>query len=133
MREIIVNCKTYSVLDQANASVPRSLRSVKTAKGAWVFLKGRVYFVESPKKRGISPSGAASLDRGTVTSPMPGKIFKLFVKAGDKVFVGQDLLVLEAMKMEHTLVASQDGRVASCLVKMGDLVELGQELVVIAS
>jgi biotin carboxyl carrier protein len=63
---------------------------------------------------------------------MPGKIFKLLVKIGDKVNSGQDLLVLEAMKMEHTLVAPRPGQVKSCGVKIGDLVELGQVLVVIS-
>lgn len=130
MRELVVNRKTYSVPQNSGAPVAHAFRSVKTAKGAWVFFKGRVYFVESAKKSSSTQSGV-SPSSGTVTSPMPGKIFKLFVKAGDKVLAGQDLLVLEAMKMEHTLVAPKAGKVTMCAVKLGDLVELGQELVVV--
>ena len=131
MRELIINRKTYFVPDKSGVAAPRSLRNVKTSKGTWVFLKGRSYFIESPKKSGTAHSGAASSADGTVISPMPGKIFKLLVKVGDKVQAGQDLLVLEAMKMEHTLVAPHEGQVASCSVKIGDLVELGQALAVI--
>lgn len=132
MRELTINRKTYSVSDKDNMAVPHSLRSVKTSNGAWVFLKGRSYFVEVPKKSNVLHSGTASSIDGTVISPMPGKIFKLLVKIGDKVNSGQDLLVLEAMKMEHTLVAPRPGQVKSCGVKIGDLVELGQVLVVIS-
>jgi 3-methylcrotonyl-CoA carboxylase alpha subunit len=64
-----------------------------------------------------------------VRSPLPGKIIDLRVKAGDKVSKGQPLLVLEAMKMEHTLAAPADGTVKSVRYAVGEQVAEGAELV----
>ena len=68
-------------------------------------------------------------DAGAVRSPLPGKIIDLRVKAGDKVARGQPLLVLEAMKMEHTLTAPADGTVKSVRYAVGEQVAEGAELV----
>ena len=64
-----------------------------------------------------------------VRSPLPGKIIDLRVKAGDSVSKGQPLLVLEAMKMEHTLSAPADGKVKSVRYAVGEQVAEGAELV----
>jgi propionyl-CoA carboxylase alpha chain len=53
-------------------------------------------------------------------SPMPGLLMKVLVKEGDKVLAGQDLAVIEAMKMENTLAASVDGTVSSVVASVGD-------------
>lgn len=53
-------------------------------------------------------------------SPMPGLLMKVLVNEGDKVAAGQDLAVIEAMKMENTLTASVDGTVSSVVAKVGD-------------
>ena len=58
-----------------------------------------------------------------------GKLTPLDVKAGDKVSKGQPLLVLEAMKMEHTLAAPADGTVKSVRYAVGEQVVEGAELV----
>jgi 3-methylcrotonyl-CoA carboxylase alpha subunit len=68
-------------------------------------------------------------DAGAVRSPLPGKIIDLRVKAGDKVERGQPLLVLEAMKMEHTLTAPADGTVKSVRYAVGEQVAEGAELI----
>ena len=62
-------------------------------------------------------------------APLPGKIIDLRVKVGDKVSKGQPLLVLEAMKMEHTLTAPADGTVKSVRYAVGEQVAEGAELV----
>ncbi len=72
---------------------------------------------------------AAAVGEGSVRSPLPGKIIDLRVKAGDSVSKGQPLLVLEAMKMEHTLVAPGDGTVKSVRYAVGEQVAEGAELV----
>ncbi len=72
-------------------------------------------------------AGAAGGD--AVTAPMPGKVIKLNVAVGDKVSQGEDLGVLEAMKMEHTLTAPRDGVVASVTAKAGDQVAEGAVLI----
>jgi 3-methylcrotonyl-CoA carboxylase alpha subunit len=60
-----------------------------------------------------------------LTAPMPGKIVRQLIAAGDRVGRGAPLLVLEAMKMEHTIVAPGDGRVAALRYVEGDQVEEG--------
>ncbi len=68
-------------------------------------------------------------DETAVRSPLPGKIIDLKVKAGDKVSKGQPLLVLEAMKMEHTLSAPVDGTIKSVRYAVGEQVAEGAELI----
>ncbi len=65
----------------------------------------------------------------TVRAPMSGKLIKLHAEPGAKVKKGDPLAVLEAMKMEHTLVAGADGTVADITVAAGDQVEEGQTLI----
>ncbi|HYH06880.1 MAG TPA: biotin/lipoyl-containing protein [Thermoanaerobaculia bacterium] len=62
-------------------------------------------------------------------APMPGVVLKMFVKAGDVVTKGAPLLILEAMKMEHQIVAPRDGKIASVNCTEGELVQPGVELV----
>jgi 3-methylcrotonyl-CoA carboxylase alpha subunit len=63
-----------------------------------------------------------------LAAPMPGRIVQLLVEAGARVVRGQPLLVLEAMKMEHTVKAPADGTVRALRYAAGDLVEEGAEL-----
>jgi len=66
---------------------------------------------------------------GQVRSPMPGKIAAVAVTAGEKVVLGQSLVTLEAMKMEHALTAPFEGEVAEVLVEVGAQVAEGVALV----
>ncbi|WP_144637364.1 acetyl/propionyl/methylcrotonyl-CoA carboxylase subunit alpha [Bordetella genomosp. 13] len=66
---------------------------------------------------------------GGLTAPMPGKIISIGVQAGDAVKKGQPLLVMEAMKMEHTISAPADGEVREVFYGVGDQVTEGAELV----
>ena len=59
---------------------------------------------------------------GGLTAPMPGKIIAVQVKAGDKVKRGEPLLVMEAMKMEHTISAPSDGTVKDVFFSVGEQV-----------
>ncbi|WP_241073429.1 acetyl/propionyl/methylcrotonyl-CoA carboxylase subunit alpha [Achromobacter insuavis] len=70
---------------------------------------------------------------GGLTAPMPGKIISIAVKAGDSVTKGQPLLVMEAMKMEHTISAPADGKVEELFYAVGDQVTEGAELVAIGA
>ncbi len=72
---------------------------------------------------------AASEAGGRLTAPMPAKVTTVSVEAGATVSKGAVLMVLEAMKMEHTIAAPVDGRVAAVSVAVGDLVEEGADLV----
>ena len=66
-----------------------------------------------------------------LAAPMPGKIIAIAVNAGDKVKKGDVLLVMEAMKMEHTIHASGDGIVEQLFFKVGDQVAEGADLIAI--
>ena len=60
---------------------------------------------------------------------MPGNVISVLVKSGEIVSRGQLLLVMEAMKMEHTIVAPVDGVVEKVLYTQGDFVQNGSELI----
>ncbi|MDY0871028.1 acetyl/propionyl/methylcrotonyl-CoA carboxylase subunit alpha [Dongia rigui] len=66
---------------------------------------------------------------GSVSAPMPGRIVSVQAAIGDMVVAGQILLRLEAMKMEHNLVAGSAGKIAAVLVAPGDQVVEGAELI----
>lgn len=65
---------------------------------------------------------------GVIRSPMPGKIIAVQVKAGDEVRKGQTLIIVEAMKMEHVLVAPFDAMLAAVSAHVGDQVNEGETL-----
>ena len=69
--------------------------------------------------------------QGHLRSPMPGTIVSIDVCLGDQVKTGQTLLILEAMKMEHTITAPADGVVSEMLYQAGDRVDADVELLVI--
>ncbi len=74
-------------------------------------------------------AGAAGADGPQVVrSPMPGKVVKILVKAGDAIRAGAGVVVVEAMKMENELRAPRDGTVKKILVAEGQAVESGEEL-----
>ena len=64
-----------------------------------------------------------------LSAPMPGNVIRVLVKAGEKVSRGQQLLVMEAMNMEHTILAAADGVVGKVSFNQGDLVQNGSELI----
>ncbi|MBU8848918.1 MAG: acetyl-CoA carboxylase biotin carboxyl carrier protein subunit [Desulfobacterales bacterium] len=66
-----------------------------------------------------------------ILSPMPGTIFQVHVKEGDDVVEGQELLVLEAMKMENPIVSTAAGKVTQIGVKVEDKVATKQLLLVV--
>ena len=68
---------------------------------------------------------------GGLVAPMPGKVIDLKVKVGSKVKKGDTLVILEAMKMEHQVKASEDGKVTKVLIKKDDQLENGALLMVV--
>ena len=65
---------------------------------------------------------------GSLAAPMPGKVLQVLVQVGANVAKGAPLVILEAMKMEHTIAAPHDGRVAEIHFKAGEQVNEGVEL-----
>jgi propionyl-CoA carboxylase alpha chain len=66
---------------------------------------------------------SAAVAAGGLSAPLPGTVTLVGVRAGDSVAAGQTLVVLEAMKMEHRIVAAHDGVVDQVLVAVGDAVD----------
>ena len=66
-----------------------------------------------------------------VTAPIAGKVWKILVKAGDEVQTEDELMILEAMKMENPIYAPADGKIAEIKVSEGDQVEPNQLLLII--
>jgi biotin carboxyl carrier protein len=70
-------------------------------------------------------------DAGGPTTPVPGTVTDVRVAAGDTVSAGQILVVLEAMKMEHTITADTDGVVSAVHVRAGQSVDAHQVVVTV--
>ena len=68
---------------------------------------------------------------GGLVAPMPGKVIDVKVKKGKKVKAGDTLVILEAMKMEHSIKASEDGTVSELLISLNDQVENGALLMIV--
>ena len=71
---------------------------------------------------------ATQTEGKTMLAPMAGTILRILVKEGQRVKKGENLIVLEAMKMENEIVADEDGVIRSILVKANDSVESDQPL-----
>ena len=92
-----------------------------------VFLDGRAWTLHRVDK--LEASGEGEEGGAGLLAPMPGKVIALIAAAGDEVKKGDKLLVLEAMKMEHTICAPADGTVKAFLCSEGEQVTEGVELV----
>ena len=68
---------------------------------------------------------------GGLVAPMPGKVIDVKVKKGKKVQAGDTLVILEAMKMEHSIKATESGTVSELLISVNDQVENGALLMVV--
>jgi 3-methylcrotonyl-CoA carboxylase alpha subunit len=77
----------------------------------------------------LAHAGDSSAQAGSLAAPMPGKVVALLVAAGQSVKAGQPLVVIEAMKMEHSVTAPADGRVTTLNFRVGEPVGEGAVLV----
>ncbi|MEU1719425.1 biotin carboxylase N-terminal domain-containing protein [Nonomuraea sp. NPDC005692] len=91
---------------------------------SWAFTR---HLIGDPGDR----PGAAAAGDGVVRSPMPGTVLLVTVQPGDQVSKGQPLVVVEAMKMEHTVTAPCDGVVAELPVQPGRPVDMDAVLAVV--
>jgi len=100
---------------------------VRHGQDLTIFSNGRSHLltVEDPALLGAEQEEAI----GRLTAPMPGKVVSVMVVAGDCVEQGAPLVVLEAMKMEHTITAPLAGTVANLFYAVGDIVSEGVELI----
>jgi biotin carboxyl carrier protein len=89
---------------------------------------GAVTFTEAER----FPLPGQAVAAGSLRAPLPGTVVALRVAVGDEVVAGQELLVIEAMKIQHVVRADLDGRVCELPVEVGSTVEVGAVLAVLA-
>jgi acetyl-CoA/propionyl-CoA carboxylase biotin carboxyl carrier protein len=95
-------------------------------EGWWVHAEGATYLLRHARHERLRGGDEAAAS-AEITSPMPGSVLALLVSDGAKVERGDAVVVVEAMKMEHTLTAGADG-VVTLLVRAGEQVALDQPL-----
>ena len=105
---------------------------VEVEKGVAEVVKDYDYVAPAPVAAPApAPAPVAAAAGEKVNSPMPGTILNVLVKAGDTVTEGQNLMVLEAMKMENEILSPKAGKVAQVAVTKGSTVATGDLLAVI--
>ncbi len=123
--------RTTAVLRDGDLVVgTRRYATAREGRVLWLGSEGRSWALtetEPLESAGKAGGGAA----GPVTSPMPGTVLVVRCSTGDFVAEGQALFVVEAMKMEHTVVAPVDGVLAEVNVQAGQQVALDQTLAVV--
>ncbi|TMD02215.1 MAG: biotin/lipoyl-binding protein, partial [Chloroflexi bacterium] len=102
-----------------------------------VHVAGGAVHVDSPLGASVLhevdrlPEPESAAPTGSLRAPMPGGVVRVLVEAGERVEAGQPLVILEAMKMEHTVHAPHAGVVAEICVHVGRQVETGTVLAVV--
>jgi acetyl/propionyl-CoA carboxylase alpha subunit len=99
---------------------------VRDGGAVHLFWRGRAYRLEEDTEESRAAHRHVA---GGLEAPMPGKVIAVKVAAGDTVGKGDELLVVEAMKMENAVRAPRDGRVKSVAARVGDMVSPGVVLV----
>ncbi|MCU1249475.1 MAG: biotin/lipoyl attachment domain protein [Edaphobacter sp.] len=121
-----------SLLITSSEGEGRQYRCVLDGDG--VVIGGRRYGfeVEDPRSlQGRRGAGAGTDGPRPVKAPMPGRVVRLLVEAGESVDEGQGVVVIEAMKMQNELKSPKGGRVVRVGVAVGDTVGSGDVLVVV--
>ena len=95
----------------------------KVGDNWWVHFQGHTFNLER-----IEPGATQGGNDGGLTAPMPGKVLDVLVEEGQSVESGQTLMVLEAMKMEHRILASATGTITDVYFSAGDQVQQGSVL-----
>lgn len=124
--EVVVNGTAY-VVDVEGMRVQQATKTPKIVQPVAVPSGDSHPAVQTTS----SPAKTAASTGGGIKSPLPGVILDVMVHQGDKVKVGQHLMLLEAMKMENNIEADRDGVVQSIAVRKGDSVLEGDVLIVI--
>jgi biotin carboxyl carrier protein len=126
----------YSILmDGKSLEVRVEPRAETGAGGLRVIVGGREYSanVRDPRLWRRHRGAAAEAEgRQRVLAPMPGKIIRVLVNAGDSVEMKQGLVVVEAMKMQNEIRSPKSGTVERLMVTEGQAVNTGQVLAIIA-
>lgn len=106
-------------------------------RGVQVLLRGRLFdfIVEDERQRRLrQSSGGAAIQSGEyqLKAPMPGLIVAIPIEEGQEIKAGDDLIILESMKMQNELKAPRDGVVNRIRIKPGDNVDQNQVLLTLS-
>lgn len=104
--------------------VAHTARVARAGRDLHVAVSGQAY-VLTPESAGAASAAAGTLANPQIVAPMPGKVLHVLVAEGQQVAEGDGLLILEAMKMEHRIVAEAAGTVKRVHVSPGQMVEGG--------
>jgi biotin carboxyl carrier protein len=132
-----IDANTFSILIE-NKSYNAELISLDTAtKTACIKVNGNKYdlvmkdqYDDLLKSLGIDAGAAKKIN--DIKAPMPGLVLKVLVKDGDIIKKGDNLLVLEAMKMENSIKAPADATIKAVKIIAGDKVEKNQVMILLA-
>ena len=128
-----VNDTSYHIINDLKSYNVEVVSFDKAAKTAQIKVNGNLYSVTAQDQFDIllDQLGMSAMNANKVSdikAPMPGLVLKLFVSEGTHVKKGDNLFVLEAMKMENIIKSPADVIVKSVKIKPGDKVEKGQVL-----
>lgn len=118
--EVEVNGTKYQVELEKKVQTTKTPRLVRSVVSPSTDIVKSVAKTSSPS----APKGV-----GYIKAPLPGIILNILVNVGDKISVGQNLIILEAMKMENNVNADKEGTVTAIKVKVGDSVLEGDLLI----
>jgi len=118
---------TYSVIVEG-----RSYTATLTSSGG-ITVNGRALAVDIRDPRKLRARGAAESGGGrqTIVAPMPGRVIRVLVEAGQAVEAGRGLIVVEAMKMQNEMKSPKAGKVLEIRTSAGAAVSAGDALLVI--
>lgn len=127
-----INDNTYSVIHDGKSYCFVVVKN----QDDWQVFNGGISSIvaasgKEKKPRRAGAAGSGSTNGGTIISPMPGRVVKINITAGQNVAIGDAIIVVEAMKMENEFKAPKAGVVKSIAVNVGDSVEGGAVLVMI--
>jgi acetyl/propionyl-CoA carboxylase alpha subunit len=128
---VVIADGAFSVLiggRSLDVRVEESIGGLRVRSGGHVFAVS----VSDPRKYRRGAAGISAEGRQQVNAPMPGKVVRVLVNAGEAVKAGQGLLVIEAMKMQNEIRSPKSGVVEKLLATEGQPVVAGETLAVIA-
>jgi methylmalonyl-coA decarboxylase, gamma subunit len=126
--KVVVNGIPFDVEMQGTQLTEDNLPNVDTTA---VSEAPAAALAEQPAAAASAPSASEAGKGNPVKAPLPGVVTKVLVKAGQAVKKGENILVLEAMKMENNITAESDGTVTAVCVNPGDSVLEGTVLLTI--
>ena len=138
--QVTIAGKTYNV--EVPNPQERPVRAIVDGEAVEVWLDEDAVAVSAPQPAISAPAPApvpvvapapTAAAAGDVTAPLPGVIISIAVKVGDRVTVGQELCVLEAMKMNNPIRSTANGKVTAVHISVGQQIQHGAPLLTLGA